>query len=317
MIPNYPPNFELYFFELEAMASANLMDGVSIPENISISEVPGADFKKREYPVRGACQHRGGKSVEPRVFCCPNSIAIDEITQNVFICDGGNDRVQVLTASFEFSHEFNDGMDTPFGICISENNVYVTQCRGDHLNVYSKQGKLLKLVGKQGDKELQFLYPTGVAVSTEKKKVYVCDMENDRIQCLNMNLTFDSFIPDIKLPQDVKLTSDRIVVLSLDEKCVRNYDYDHNLLGKMIPIGVGFPTQLCIDAKGNILLSDGMAICVSIFSPSGELLQKLGMDGLYRGKFLMPSGIALDSENRIIIVSQSPEECVQSFELKL
>ena len=75
------------------------------------------------------------------------------------------------------------------------------------MNVSSIEGKLLRLVGEKGEEELQFDIPCGVEVSALKNLIYVCDNKNkNHIQCLDLNLTFNSFILHIYGPRDIKLT---------------------------------------------------------------------------------------------------------------
>ena len=105
-------------------------------------------------------------------------------------------------------------MNSPFGICINLNRVYVTQYRANSLNVYSTEGKHIQSVGRRGTKELEFIHPTGVAVSTVNNLIYICDYSSNRIQCWNLNLTFNSFIPQVNYPRDIKLTPQNIVVLT-------------------------------------------------------------------------------------------------------
>ena len=80
----------------------------------------------------------------------PHAVTIDPQTNNVYICDSGNNRIQVFNSSFEFLFQFNDKMVGPRYACISENKVYVTQSEGNCLTVYSIEGKLLGSVGKKG-----------------------------------------------------------------------------------------------------------------------------------------------------------------------
>ena len=88
-------------------------------------------------------------------------------------------------------------MTTPAGICIYLNKVYVTQYIANSLTVYSTEGRYIQSVGGIGCKELEFQSPKGVAVSTVNSLIYISDSWNNRIQCLNLNLTFNSFIPII------------------------------------------------------------------------------------------------------------------------
>ena len=183
--------------------------------------------------------------------------------------------------------------------------------------MYSTEGKFLNFVGKKGKGKLEFDWPTGVAVSNEKKRIYICDNGNARIQCLNLDLTFHSFIEDIPSPRDVKLTSDEVVVLTKGDPCVYYYNYSHQLIRQIIPRGEGNlvinPWYFCIDKANNILMTDIATNCVLIFSNRGELMHKFGQKGEDRGDFIDVTGIALDSEDRIIIASKNPNHCIQLF----
>ena len=220
-------------------------------------------------------------------------MTIDPQTNNVYICDNGNNRIQVFNSSFEFLFQFNDKMAGPRYACISENKVYVTQEFGNCLTVYSIEGKLLGSVGKKGEGKLEFDWPTGVAVSTLKNLIYVCENKNNRIQCLNMNLTFNSFIEGILHPIDIQLTQNEIVVLKEGYHCVCIFNYSHQFVREMIRCGEGTlltaPIHFCLDLQNNILMTDYWRLhCVAIFSIRGEFIHKFGKEGYSRGEFRYP-----------------------------
>ena len=292
------------------------LDGIlSRTGSIRVREVP--DYKEKGNPVMVAGKHRNNNSLTPGEFYYPYLIAIDSETNNIYICVRGNNRVQVFNESLKLLFTFSDKMSLPHGICINLNRVYVTQLRTYYLTVYSTEGKYIQSVGRGGNKELEFNYPTGVAVSTVNNLIYICDNLNNRIQCLNLNLTFNSFIPKVTYPRDIKLTSEDIVVLTAKNPCIQFYKYSHQLIRQIITQGEGNqvidPLYFCLDREFNILMSDFSANSVMIFSNSGELLNKLGKRGEGRGDFISPTGIATDREGRIIVVSRNPEYCIQKF----
>ena len=258
-----------------------------------------------------------GLTSSPGVFCYPNGIAINPVKNSIYICDGGNHRVQVYNKSFGFEFLFSEKMNLPAGICIEPNKVYVTQWSSHCLNLYSTEGKYLDSVGVKGKNELEFEQPRRLDISTDKYRIYIAKYGNDRIQCLNLNLTFNSFIDSIYGAMDVKLTSNEIVVLSARNPCVSLYTYSHQLIREMIPRGEGNPIvspfSLLLDKSFNILIADIGRHCVSIFSFEGELIHRFGKEGEKRGDFINPRGITIDVEGRIIVASENPEHCVQLF----
>ena len=275
------------------------------------------DYNELENPVIVVGKHSYSISKFAGVFCNPRSIAIHPETNNVYVCDAVNNRVQVFTKSLQFLFDFSEKMNLPYGMCISNNSVYVTQFMSHCLNKYTAEGKFLKSVGKEGKNKLEFIKPTGVAASNVKNRIYVCDWDNSRIQCLNLNLTFNSVISDIPHPRDIKITAEEIVVLAEGKHCLRYYNYTHQLIREIIPRGEGGfvtdPWRFCLDAEQKILITDWSAHCVQIFSSKGELKHKFGREGTGRGEFSNPAGIAVDSENRIIVASLNPNFCLQIF----
>ena len=208
-------------------------------------------------------------------------------------------------------------MNTPAGICIKHNKVFVTQYSSHCLNVYSTEGKYLNSVGKKGKNELEFDRPRGLDISTEKDRMYIAEYGNDRIQCLNINLEFNSFIENIYGALDVKLTSNEIVVLSLRNPCVSLYTYSHQLIREIIPSGEGNtvvgPFSLILDKSFNILITDFGKHCVCIFSFGGEFIHRIGKEGEKKWDFIKPRGITNDVEGRVIVASENPKHCIQVF----
>ena len=253
----------------------------------------------------------------PGVFWYANAVAINPVNNYIYICDGGNNRAQVYHKSFEFVFQFSEKMNTPFGICIKGNKVYITQYDSHCLNVYSADGKFLNSVGVKGKKGLDFDRPLGLDISTDKYRIYIAEQENGRIQCLNLDLKFNSFIDDVYGARDVKLTSNEIVVLSSRNPCVSLYTYFHQLIREIIPKGgsnpIVSPLSFILDKSLNILITDYGRHCVSIFSFGGELIHIFGKEGAKRGNFINPRGITIDVIGRIIVASKNAEHCIQVF----
>ena len=147
--------------------------------------------------------------------------------------------------------------------------------------------------------------------------IYICDCWNNRIQCLNLNLTFNSFISKVNYPRDIKITPQDIVVLTGGSPCIQLYDYSHQLIRQIVTLGEGSqvidPWYFCLDREFNILMTDLSAGRVLIFSNRGQLLHKFGKRGEGRGDIIYPAGIAVDREDRIIVVSENPKNCIQLF----
>ena len=244
-------------------------------------------------------------------------VTIDPTSNYLYICDGRNNRVQVFNESFEFLFLFSDKMDFPAGICIKHNKVYVTQNTSNILTVYSTDGKYLKSVGGKGKKHFQFDKPRGLDISTELNRIYIAEHGNDRIQSLNLDLSFHLVIDYIYGANDVKLTPQEIVILSCCNNFVSLYSYSHQLIREVIYYGetcqLKSPSRFTLDVSSNILITDILSHCVCVYSYRGEFLHKFGKEGDKKGNFIRPSGITICPQGRIIVTSINPNYPIQIF----
>ena len=274
-------------------------------------------YKKIKMPVATFGKHSEYESSSPGVFCYPTGLTIDPTTNYLYICDGGNNRVQVFNKSFEFLFQFSDKIDGPFSICISRNKVYVTQYRANLLTVYSPDGKYLQSVGVKGKNHLEFDEPRGLDVSAELNRIFIAEFRNERIHCLNLDLSFHSIIDDIYGALDVKLTPEEIVVLSCRNPCVSIYSYSHQLIREMIPRGETCQLKSCsrfiLDISSSVLITDPESYCVCVYSYSGEFLHKFGKEGNQEGHFITPIGITISPLGRIVVTSDNHNHPIQIF----
>ena len=282
-----------------------------------VTETEARDYKKIEMPVVTFGKQSEYVSSSPGVFCYPTGLAIDPSTNNLYICDGGNNRVQVFNKSFEFIFQISDKMDIPSGICIKRNKLYVTQFRSNLLTVYSTDGKYLESVGGKGKYHLEFDKPIGLDISTRLNRIYIAEHENNRIRSLNMDLSSHSIIDDIYGAKDVKLTPEEIVVLSCRNPCLSLFSYSHQLIREMIPSGKSCQLKLALrfvlDKSLNIYITDVKRHCVCVYSYRGKYLYKFGKEGKQKGRFVAPSGITICPKGRILITSENPNHCIQIF----
>ena len=214
---------------------------------------------------------------------------------------------------------FSEKMNTPAGVCISLNRVFVTQYRGHCINMYELEGKLIKSVGSEGNGEAQFNHPFGLDVSDRNNTIYVCDRSNHRIQILTQELKHHSMlgIDQLKCPRDVKVTRDRVLVLDKNDPCMFVFNSDHVLINRLITRGVGKqtnnPFSFDTDREYNIIMSDCSNHCVYVFNQKGEQIHRFGKKGQGIGEFYRPYGIALDNSGRIVVVCLKDTNCLQFF----
>ena len=276
------------------------------------------DYKTKQLPTAYCCK-KSSEQKSPGELNRPRSIAIHYKTDNIYITDRGNHRVQVFSCNGDYLFMFSRRMNGPVGICISQNKVFVTQHSGHCINMYELEGKLIKSVGSEGNRRAQFNAPLGLDISDRHNNIYVCDYYNHRIEILTKELKYHSMlgIGLLKYPRDVKVTRDRVLVLDVSDPCMFVFNSDHVLTNRLITRGVGKQTNnpFCfdIDREYNIIMSDCYNHYVYVFNQEGEQIHKFGKEGQGIGEFYHPWGIALDNTGRIIVVCGNNTNCLQFF----
>ncbi|KAI6655784.1 Peptidylamidoglycolate lyase [Oopsacas minuta] len=282
----------------------------SAVKEIDLFEV-SPEYVKRENPIKKVCK-RGRGSGE---LSNPTGIAVDRAMNVLYICDIGNRRIQVLNAEGKYLRSFGtDDLKEPHYICLSQEEVFVTDRAKESIVKFSLAGQFLKETGSRGTTEGRF---TGIAgLCHEAGLIYVCDGSMQRIQIFDSNFKFIKQFGngELNYPIDITVISDRIYILSLDHNSIHCYNRGCilqniiQLTGQDQPMIEAF--FFTIDKKGNFLITDNSADEIRIFSPQGVMKHILGRGHLY---FLC--GIVLDKSDNIICVNHGIEGkgCLQRY----
>ena len=76
--------------------------------------------------------------------------------------------------------------------------------------------------------------------------------------------------------------------------------------------GVKQPWGVAINKKGQIIVSEYDAYCVTIFSGSGDKITSFGSRGSSPGRLNCPRGVAVDEDDNILVANRS-NHCIQKF----
>ena len=250
----------------------------------------------------------------------PRGLALDEPNQLIYVADCGNSRAQVVSVNGKFLRRFGQGiLQSPWGIAVSEDNVYVTDRYLHAVLQFSKKDyELVRRTGTEGEGEGQLNYPRGLCIDYNGD-VYVADTGNHRVSVFSKDLDFlkHLFTQQLESPCDVKVTTSSVVVLDWSPNCVHFFSRSGALLRSSVTqVENGMVNSLdffCLDPLGNVLITDDYSSNFKIFFPSGQLMHTIGKGGHGRGELYYPRGICLSQTGTIFVVSNNSSFGLQSF----
>ena len=247
-------------------------------------------------------------------------LALDEFNQLIYIADWHNSRIQVVSFEGKFLKKFGqDILKRPWGISVTEDNVFVTDSSLHALFQFSKKDcKLVRRTGTEGSGEGQLHGLSGLC-SDYNGDVYVAEAGNNRVSVFSKQLQFLKCLgtQQLKSPRDVKVTPNSVMILDWSPNCIHFYSRSGDLLSSCVTQGkdgmVCKPLFFCLDTAGNILITDFNRHDVKILSPSGHLIHKIGKEGHGRGEFICPRGVCVSELGTIFVVSWNGNFALQSF----
>ena len=254
----------------------------------------------------------GSKGSAPGEFKFAKCVSISEDTGHIYVSDFGNNRIQIFSEKGRFLNLFGDSvLSLPYGILVHGDSVYVTDYNHCALFNFSLSDfSLIERVGKKGSGKEEFRSPRQLAISPHQL-LYVADTDNNRIQILSCNLTFQNSLRHQTLshPVDVKVSVNQILVLSnWDNPCVHLFTLSGQKVRSIITIGGGLQVRqaffFCVDGSHNILISDTSAHRIKVFSPEGDLLHTIGQSGEESEMCVSPQGITISKQTNLVCLSE-------------
>jgi DNA-binding beta-propeller fold protein YncE len=203
----------------------------------------------------------------------PIGVALDE-QENVYVTDTGSRSVKVYDRSGRFLRSIGkDLLVRATGLAIDKNSrrLYVVDTgqndeQAHKIKVFDLEGNLLSEIGRRGNGDGEFNFPTFAAVDSQGR-LYVADTANFRVQV---------FGADGKFLSKLGRAGDRIG------------DF-------------GRPKAVALDTFGNVYVLDSHYSNVQVFNPHGDLLLTFGGPGLYPGLLLSPTAMVIDKQNQIYV----------------
>lgn len=143
--------------------------------------------------------------------------------------------------------------------------VYVADTKAHDIKAFSDDGKLLEVIGRRGEKDGEFNFPTHLAFAAGK--LYVADTLNSRIQ-----------------------------IFDQDHKWLGKFGRLGLYVGDLVR-----PKGVAVDGDNNIYVVESLYDSLLVFNGEGRTLMAMGGGGKEIGQFYLPSGVWVDAHNQVYI----------------
>ena len=144
--------------------------------------------------------------------------------------------------------------------------LYVADTYAHDIKVFDDEGRLVQLIGRRGEGNGEFNYPTHLAFA--HGELYVTDTLNSRVQVFGAGGEV------------------------LDRKFGARGLYVGNLVR---------PKGVAVDNEGHVYVVESYYDHLLVYDSRGEYLLPIGGTGQETGRFFLPAGVWVDSRNRIYV----------------
>jgi DNA-binding beta-propeller fold protein YncE len=196
----------------------------------------------------------------------PYGVLIDA-SERLFIADPGAGRVHFMDIKEGIytiiGNEDDSPLLTPIGLAEDEHdNLYITDSNAATVFIYDIKKKNLKPFIRQ-----QIKRPTGIAYDRRTKLIHIVDTAAGQV------VTVDE-------------AGNRKRTIGSPGAEIANFNH---------------PTDIGIDRRGQIYVTDPLNYRIKVFSPEGQLVNQLGSAGDGLGELNKPKGVAVDSDGHIYV----------------
>lgn len=201
-------------------------------------------------------------------FVSPNGIASGANGQ-IFVADAQLGIVARLDARGNPGRAIGRGiLKRPTGLAYDpvQKLIFVADTYAHDIKVFDDEGRLLKVIGNQGEGDGEFNYPTFLAFANGE--LYVADTMNSRVQ----------------------------VFAEAGDRWRLSFGQRGMFVGNLVR-----PKGVTVDSDGNIYVVESFYDHLLVFNRVGDFLMAIGGLGQQTGNFYLPAGAWADSRNRVFV----------------
>lgn len=207
----------------------------------------------------------------------------------------------------------------PYGIATAPGQILVCDTVPATVEVVDIGRRRMRYFKPVGDGTLGT--PINIAVDRDGTR-YITDTKRGQLLIYKEDAYLGGIgLRDEMKPTGVAVTKERIYVADMKNHCVRVYDKAKRELLFTFPKAgetnenarLFAPTNLAIDPKGNVYVSDTGGFAVNSYDAEGNYIRTFGEQGLSPGKFSLPKGVAVDRDGRVYVVDANTQ-VIQLFD---
>lgn len=205
---------------------------------------------------------------------------------------------------------------------LPDGRLVVADRGNNRIQILGSQGMVIGGWGSHGPADGQFDHPEDACVDARRARVYVCDMNNRRVQVFTLRGRWLASFPPaetpLNRPADIALSpsGDAVFVLDIGDFRVLKFSLEGDLLTSWGEWGEGAsafrsPLDVETDAAGRVYVSDAANANVQVFTATGELLSVVASP---QDPFRYPSAVAPIAGDRLLVADFAADR-IRCFKL--
>ena len=153
-------------------------------------------------------------------FHCPRGLSTDEYNTDIYICDNGNHRIQIISENLLYKSQFgNDTLHCPRDVIHYKDNIFVLDTSNPCLHIYNRDLVLQNSVVTRGEGQ-QVISPCFLCID-KFGNILFSDVVSNSILILNSEFKFIHKI-SVNKPMGIFIDKeDRIIVTCDVAKCLQ------------------------------------------------------------------------------------------------
>jgi DNA-binding beta-propeller fold protein YncE len=224
------------------------------------------------------------RATKPRFqLLSPYGVGVDS-KGRIYVADAKVGAVFIFNAETKDTEMIKNGVQARFklitGLAVDDGDqLFISDSVARHVVVFDPQHRAVASISEGMSS------PAGVAVDNENRFLYVCDTDLDQV------LVYDADAP-FKLLRKIGTAGK-----------------EHTLTE---PGQFARPTNVAVDADGNVYVADTFNDRVEVFDADGNFIRTFGKPGDGPGYFARPKGIAIDGDGHVW-VADTVQDRIQVF----